>query len=928
MQKRCLMRIFTFLIITLFLTNFVSAQEKGHISGKILDKTNAEELIGVSIMVEGSQTGTVTDIEGKFVLDLTPGNYKLNISYISYASQIITVEVKPGKIEYLNLVMEESIQTLETVIITTTMKKSNDAAVLLERKNAAQVSDGISADLIRRTPDRTTSDVIKRVTGASIQEGKFAVIRGMNDRYNAGYLDGSLLPSTETDRKAFAFDLVPANLVDNLQVIKAGTPDLVGDFGGGVIKINTKSVPEKFTQSISIAGQTQSLTTFNAFTSFKKYPGESLNFLSSKRALPKMEDGALKSPNQFPTTDEKAKFAQTSLGFNHDWNVKNSNAMPNTRASYSLGLPIKLNNGNKIGLILALNYASTQKYTLAAITNFDGQGQTARFKDEGFLQNINTGGLFNLNYVGKKTQISLKNLININTDDNTILRTGTGNITDAVEVRNTSNMYSYNRLYNSILSVKQIVGDNLFNIAANVNYSNINRQLPDYRIVSYTKTPDDEDFKLQLGDFFNSSTGRFNSSLTENLYGGNLEFAKKLGGENIKTELKAGAFYQKRERDFSSRSFVYGGIARSNTGDLSKDLGVGNISPTGLFLAEKTSDDIAYYNGKQNVTAFYAIADQKFFSSLRAVYGVRYEDANIKVTNDKVDLEIADIDEKIFLPSANLSYSLNDKMNLRASYFASVNRPEFRELAPFAFYVFDKNAEIKGNSGLKIAHLNNYDLRYEWYPSANQVISLGGFYKTITNPVEFSIDITQASTTFTYNNEKNAKIYGFEFEFRKNLDFIGTAPFWKDIVVFSNLAVVKSELSFDEGSQAKLNRPLQGQSPYVINSGIQYENEDNGWSGSVVFNQVGRRIAFVGVDPFYGATRQDIYEAPRSIVDAQISKTFGMMNLKFTLGDFLRQDQVFYQDVDDNKKFNAETDRRMFNYINGSTYTLSLGMTF
>lgn len=138
------------------------------------------------------------------------------------------------------------------------MKKSNDAAVLLERKNAAQVSDGISADLIRRTPDRTTSDVIKRVTGASIQEGKFAVIRGMNDRYNAGYLDGSLLPSTETDRKAFAFDLVPANLVDNLQVIKAGTPDLVGDFGGGAIKINTKSVPEKFTQSISIAPNSKS----------------------------------------------------------------------------------------------------------------------------------------------------------------------------------------------------------------------------------------------------------------------------------------------------------------------------------------------------------------------------------------------------------------------------------------------------------------------------------------------------------------------------------------------------------------------------------------------------------------------------------------------------------------------------------------------
>ena len=147
------------------------------------------------------------------------------------------------------------------------------------------VSDGVSADLIRRTPDRTTSDVLKRVTGASIQEGKFAVIRGMNDRYNAGYLDGALLPSTESDRKAFAFDVVPASLLDNLQIIKAGTPDLVGDFGGGIIRINTKAVPEEFTQNLTIGAQTHSLTTFKGFTQFKRYSGEGISISWATSAI-------------------------------------------------------------------------------------------------------------------------------------------------------------------------------------------------------------------------------------------------------------------------------------------------------------------------------------------------------------------------------------------------------------------------------------------------------------------------------------------------------------------------------------------------------------------------------------------------------------------------------------------------------------------
>lgn len=908
----------------------LSAQEaKGKIAGKLVDNATGEGLIGATVQVEGATGGAVTDFDGKFLLSLAPATHTLVFSYISYQTEKMAVEVKPNEVAYVNFVMKESDNSLSEVVITYTIEKSSALALLTERKNAAMVSDGVSADLIRRTPDRTTSDVLKRVTGASIQEGKFAVIRGMNDRYNAGYLDGALLPSTESDRKAFAFDVVPASLLDNLQIIKAGTPDLVGDFGGGIIKINTKAVPEEFTQNLSIGGQTHSLTTFKGFTQFKRYPGEALNLLGNERKLPDFPDGALKSSSQFPNAEEKRVFADVSQRFNNDWSNNSIIAQPNPRLAYSLGFPLQISDTRKIGVILALNYSNTRRFSSGQVNTYDGSGQVLAYKDDAYLQNITSGGIFNINYVAPKTQISLRNLLNANTDNNTVLRTGIGNFGDALEIDNKANLINYNRLYNGIVSWKQIVGADLFSFNLSLNYANVRRQVPDYRIINYTKTPDFETFQLVPGDFFNTSTGRFSSDLKEDLGSGSLELAKQFGGTKVKTELKIGGLVQLRDRSFYGRSFVYNGTAPTASLNPAIDLSTANINATKLYLLEKTADDIGYYDGKSQLLATYAMADQRFSEKLRAVYGVRYEDVDIQVTNFKTTGDVARIKEDAFLPSINLAYSLSQKINLRAAYYASVNRPEFRELAPFAFFVFDKNADIRGNRDLKIAQLNNYDLRFEFYPSGSQVISLGGFYKTISNPVEFSIDITQPFTTFTFENEKSATIYGLEFEVRKTLDFISEKQIFQDISFFTNLALIKSTLDFEPGTQSKADRPLQGQSPYVVNAGIQYESADNGWFGSAVINQVGRRIAFVGVDPKFGDTRQDIFEAPRAVLDLQIGKNIGNLNLKLTVGDLLHQDQTFYQDTDDNGKFSETSgDRQMFRYTNGFTTSLTIGYTF
>lgn len=923
---------FIFFLLLLCTATTVLAQSQ--ISGKILDKSNGETLVGAAIQIENTTNGTVTDIEGNFTLNVAPGTYTLVVSYISFNPAKIQVTTKINETSFVNVALESAGSTeLKEVVIVATPERSSAVTMLIERKKAAQVSDGVTADLIRRTPDRTTSDVLKRVTGASIQEGKFAIIRGMNDRYNAGYLDGALLPSTESDRKAFAFDVVPANLIDNLLIIKAGSPDLAGDFGGGVIKINTKSVPDKFTQSFNIGAQMHSLTTFNDFLQFKKYGGEQFNLYGNQRNIPSFSEGSLKSASTFASSAEKARFADITKQFNNDWSNSIISASPNTRFSYSVGLPIKLSETQKLGIIAAVTYSNTRKITDANISTFDGSGQVADFKDRVSAQNISTGGILNINYVATKTQVSFRNLLNTNTDNNSVARTGMGNIVDDIKVQNKANIINYNRLYNGIVSAKHIIGDNAATINASVSYSNVNRKIPDYRIINYTQPSGEPTFKLALGDFFNTSTGRFASNLNENLLSSNFDVSKHFDTEGVKTEVKLGYFYQNRERNFTSRSFVYNGTAPTDpTYNPADDLSAKNISASGLYLVEKTSDDLAYYQGKSQMNAYFVSIDQKIKEKIRAVYGVRYEDMNIQVNNQKLNSTTANINKGVVLPSVNVCYSVSEKINVRADYFASVNRPEFRELAPFAFYVFDKNAEFKGNEKLQIAQLNNYDVRFEFFPTGGQLLSAGAFYKTINNPVELSIDITQPFTTFTYQNEKSAKIYGIELEAKKNLEFLGKAKFLSNMSLFANLSLIKSQLSFEEGSKAKQNRPLQGQSPYVVNAGLQYDNADKGWSGSLVVNRVGRRIAFVGVDAQHGDTRQDIYEAPRTVIDLQIGKTFKNINVKLTLGDILHNDLVFYQDANNDGKFTLPTegvsDRQMFRFNNGFTSSLTFSYTF
>lgn len=902
--------------------------QNGVLSGKIIDKTNGEAIIGAIVRTEDNKYGTTCDYDGNYRLSLPQGNYNIKISYLSYKEMKVNIDVIDQKNIVLDAALESTSTEMEEVVITYTIQKSSTISQLIERRNSAVVSDGLSSEQIRKTPDRTASDALKRVTGSTIQEGKFAIIRGMNDRYNSGYLDGSMLPSTESDRKAFAFDILPASLIDKIQIIKSGSPDLSGDFGGGLIKINTKAIPEITSQSLNLGLNIHSLTTFNSFINTSKTGPEYLGFLNSDRVLPSIKDGELRLSGSFASENDKIKLANRTKDFDLSIRNKTISAMPNSRFSYSLGKPFQLSNNNRLGLIFALNYSDTKKFQKAQIANFDGSGQTTNLQDNSYSENINTGGLLNLNFHSKKTQIGFNNLLNLSTDYSLVRRTGLGNINDYIEVDNTVQLINQNRLSNHNLNIRQIIGDNALEIQSSIHYGNIRRNIPSYKIISYTKNPDYNQYQLAIGDFFNSSTGIFSSQLNENYSGINLDLSKKLEYKKLVTVIKAGAGIQNRNRIFESKNFVLNGQLNNVTMNIDEDLSKDNIGAQKLYLVDKTSNDLAYYTGDQFSNFSFLSIDQKYSNKFRINYGIRNEYFKSEVMNQVTEQNIALLKKSNFLPSINFCYLLKEKTNLRASYYASVNRPEFRELAPFAFYTFDKNAEIRGNNKLQIAELHNFDLRAEFFPTGSQVLSIGVFYKSILNPIEFNIDITQIFTTFTYSNEKSAKVAGIELEARKNLGFINHRNVFKEISILANFALIKSSLDFFDGSKSSLNRPLQGQSPYVINVGAQYESERTGWSLTLLANRFGRRIAFVGVDPNFGATRQDIYEAPRTVVDLQIGKSYKKFNFKFTLGDILAQDLIYYQDANLSGKFENTSDRRLFLYKNGFNSNLNISYNF
>jgi hypothetical protein len=930
-------------VVTILIAGFAFSQDKntGVIQGKVIDSETGEGLPSAQVELVEKTKRILSDIEGIYNFDkLENGIYTIKVVYAGMPTQIVNgIQVKSGEVTTIDVVMSppaEDSTSIGEIVVSAKRITDTDQGVVLAQKNAISVGDVMSSQSIQRSTASNTSDVLKMVSGASIQDNKFAVIRGLNDRYNAAFLNGSPLPSSESDRKAFSFDMFPSNMLDNLTITKSATPEQPAEFAGGLIQINTKSIPEKNFFSFQVGGGYNTITTFKDRTSYK---GGKMDWLG-------IDDGTRKIPaavapfGEYPLNiHEQAKVAQQ---VSTNWGTTEGKFLPNLSLQASGGFNKKFGK-REFGMIAALTYSRSFSYNETVRNSYlnstdPNSAQSTQMEndylDKNNVTNLLAGALANFAFkINERNTINFKNIYSINSSDKLINRTGATNALESnpILIRSNARWFTSDRVYSGQLEGQHGLRAKGFKVNWLAGYSNVNRSIPNLSrsVYSRNKTfidpsnPDPRD-TMYSANISTSSVGpaygggMFFSENKESSVNGRLDlaYATDLFGK-FKSEFKIGVYSQVRNRKFAARQLGYtkygvmGGniqfdesllylpedeiFAAQNMG-LIEPAANGNPGKGGFKLTDgtKPSDQ---YDAQSVLNAAYLQLDNRFGKRFRFIYGVRAEHFQQELTSLKDDLSELKISTKKLdiLPSINAIFEANKRTNIRLSYSQTLNRPEYRELAPFAFYDFTTNFVVSGNDSLKRALIHNLDLRYETFPGRGQLFSATIFYKNFINPIEQK-SRPDVVGEISFQNVPSATNYGLELEARSLISTIfglDTSSLFDDLTVYSNLSIIRSQVDVSgvAGSVAD-SRPLQGQSPYVFNAGIRYDNARNQWGVALNVNRVGQRIYIVG-----NVNEPDLWEQGRTFLDLQITKGFwkGRAQFKLNIQNILAQDQVFYQ---------------------------------
>lgn len=876
------------------------------IKGKVTDSTTGEALIGATVQIEGTAKAAATDIDGLFTfsgLDEN-ANYTLTIKYISYKTKKIDgvrAEAQPQAIE-IKLTPDE--QTLNEVTVTGVARKNTEIAVIQMTKSSPVIVSNVSAQEITKTQDTNAGEVIRRVPGVSLIDDKFVMVRGLSQRYNNVWINGGAVPSSEADSRAFSFDLIPSSQIDNMQIVKTPSPEYPADYTGGFITITTKDIPAENTAELSVGGNWNDITSFSDFKYAKGSGTDFLGFDSGMRGL----NGGINS-----TLNSIAGNGVDLLNnhLNNDWRVRNMNPVGDLKLSGSLGRRWKLGD-RQLGMIAAFNYSNEYRKYEDMQNNLFGvydaekdESNYLRYSvDDQYNHNVRLGAMLNFTLLSSdgNSKYQLKNIFNQIGNDRYTWREGLSAQSDN---ENSAEYYYRSRTtYNG-----QITGKHTFALDEldwSASYSYANRNVPDRR--RYLINDALEPGVMQLTS--PNDISREWTKLDEHIVSAAVNDKHDFKFGSFTPSLKFGAYGEYRTRKYTTRDFIYNWNAASNTlpdgfrqFDLSEMLSDESyFGADRLYLLEEQHMR-NNYKGNNYLGAGYFAANIPL-GNFNIYAGLRYEYDHMElITNTRDNAESPfshNYEYNDLFPSVNTTYKINDQHQLHLSYGKTVNRPEFREVSPSVFYDFDLASNVQGNTDLKPCYIQNVDFRYEFYPSKGELISIAAFYKYFDSPIEWTYTVTGGtSLVYSYMNAQRANNYGIELDIRKDLSFIGLPGFsWS-----FNGTLIKSRVKFEAGSKEE-DRPMQGQSPYLVNTGLFYKNDKLQLDVALLYNRIGKRI--IGVGRSEGTTSgnealrvPDSYEMPRDVIDLSASKKFGNhWELKLSIRDLLAQ-KVYYKQFAD-----------------------------
>ncbi|MEQ8625192.1 MAG: TonB-dependent receptor [Vicingaceae bacterium] len=904
----------------------------GTIRGKIIDDETGETLIGVNVIVQGTSNGASTDLDGSFSLKVQEGTYTIECSYISYAKLVVSdISVKAGEVTTLGEMRLKPDAILnKEVVITAKRTRNNETAMVTMQKKSANVMDGISSQTFKKVGDGDAGAAIKRVTGVSVEGGKYVYVRGLGDRYTKTTLNGMEVPGLDPDRNSIQLDIFPTNLIDNLTVFKTFTPDLSGDFTGGNVDIVTKDFPDEKTMGASISlGYNPEMNLTSDFLSYESSSADNFGLGANSRDVPfdrniDLDIGRISQDPQL-VSDLTREFDKT---------------MGATRASSFLNTGFGFNVGNQInknGLTYGYNFSTSydRKFTYYEgaefgeyITNRDTNIYELGFdrKDSGdvgieevFWSAFASGSVKKGN---SSATVSLMHLQNGQKQASLFDGSKSSRVDQSATLKKHVLYYNQRSISNALLTLKHVIPESDIEITFKTAPTLALNREPDFRQTIYEI---DQDRTIISGKG-NALVQRIYRDLEEISLGNKLDVKKRFKVWNDQeSTLKVGAAYNFKDRTFDVLTYQFReNVARSdykldpreilepsNIYDpVTNDRGVyarGFVQPNNNYMANSTN------------YAFYAMNELPLNEVLKAIYGVRLEQFAIRYTGQRQSVASSEdifnndkvLDEFNVLPSVGLIYNFAEETNLRFNFSQTLARPSFKEKSGAVIIDALTGRTFIGNLDLEQTEIDNFDLRLERFYPGGQLVSLSGFYKKFVNPIEIVPFDQTATSSLTPRNSSDAQVFGGELDARKNLSFIKESlRSWsvganftyvvsridrRDIITPGNDGILGTPDDRSEYQEKVENkragesidefRQLQGQSPYIVNAYLNYVNDSLGIEANISFNVQGKRLAVVGV-----GRSPDVFEQPFSSLNFKVSKSLGKesnSNLSLSVSNIL-----------------------------------------
>lgn len=849
----------------------------GRIVGRVIDAASGQGITDVGVQVVGTTGGTISGVDGRFILTgVRAGTVTLQARRIGFQPKTVTgIMLTSGVTLEQNISLEAATVQLSAQVVTAQAERGSVSEALDAQKTATGIVSAITTEQISRSPDSDAAQAVQRVSGVTVQRGGYVSVRGLGERYTTTQLNGTRVPSPEPEKRTVPLDLFPSGLLEAITTAKTFTPDKQGDFSGAELEIKTREFPAIRQYSLSVttgyaAGATGS-TLLSAFTT----GGERFANVGSDRSLPSL----IRSIGNFQGIslnqgDENLLISQ----FRNAWTPSARTAGPNTSTSFSLGGNDPLF-GQRIGYLISGTYAQASDRKVdqvrAQVTRGDTPGstiETDRFEGETGSQSVLWGGLANIStLVGGHSRLMFNNTYS-RTADNDARREYGEFENEGFRARIDRMQYVERAVQSTQLAAEHQVGQR-HRLDWAVTRSGVRRDEPDRTEFVYVveqDAPGGPDVLRWLNSG-NAGAVRTFSALREQSREARANYQFDFPLFARQHFIKLGALRRQTDRDADTRAYSISAPTASNA--------IRELSPEDLFDGRYTSPNADVFNivplaqggayrADDVLSAGYLMAELALTGRLRLIGGARYErdDLTVHATSTLGQPVRADNEWRDVLPSAALNFALNDVHNVRLAVSRTLARPEYRELVPIKSRDVLNGDDLEGNPALRRTRIVNADLRWEWYPTSGEVVSVGLFAKRFEDPIERVYRAAGASSRFVgYVNAESAENYGVELEVRKELAFLGSV--FEPLSIFSNATLMHSQIDLGANRAAATNpeRRMVGQAPYVLNLGLGYTSPDGGTSATVLLNRIGGRIEAAGDQPL-----PDVVQKGRNGLDVSL----------------------------------------------------------